>query len=187
MLSLIHGRNTLLNPRLPSCSRGHTFKRYVPHMQVFLADCFDWIRSLPNVLFVPCMSLCQEATSSGVPVPKRRAPRSTKWSLWGPAQSFRHTQSITQLSAEDWEGRLLQPLGWAWPPCWVRHCHACTRARPALHNAAVEPRVATAFLSSAMALMMATGRPLWARLIPEAETRLQYPWMSKYPANRTLP
>lgn len=121
------------------------------------------------------------------PVPKRRAPRSTKWSLWGPAQSFRHTQSITQLSAEDWEGRLLQPLGWAWPPCWVRHCHACTRARPALHNAAVEPRVATAFLSSAMALMMATGRPLWARLIPEAETRLQYPWMSKYPANRTLP
>lgn len=56
----------------------------------------------------------------------------------------RHTQSMTQLSPEEREGRRLQPHGWALPPCWERHSpHSTAGLTP--HKAAAEPCGATAF------------------------------------------
>lgn len=148
-------------------------------MQVFLPDPFSTVCSLPNVLFVPCMSPCQEATSCGVPDSQARGSPKHEMEAVRPSTAFPHTQSITQGG-----NNYSLPAG-HYPPCRVKHSHASTRSGPAPHRAATEPGGATAFLSSSMAQRMAMGRPLRARLIPEAQPRLQFLSTSQYPAHFT--
>lgn len=165
---LIHQRHA----RVPSCSWWHSFEHYVEWRQVLLPDYFSGICPLQEVLFVPCVPWSQEAKSSRVPSPQERGSLEPEMEAPRPRPAL----AIGM-------GREATATSYRYPPTgWDR---ATLRQAPPPPRA-TKPRVATASPWSSRLLSMATGSPRPARLIPNAEQRLQALSVSKNPAKRSL-